>query len=67
MTFLEMMEKEILLADKLLTIKESFNLIEQDSTFSQILKIGKTPQNTINSRLHKNIKSGNKTTSFKFH
>lgn len=43
MTFLEMMEKEILLAGKLLTIKESFNLIEQDSTFSQILKIGKTP------------------------
>lgn len=67
MTFLEMIEKEILSAGKLLTIKESFNLVEQDSTFSQILKIGKTPQNTINSRLHKNIKSGNKTTSFKFH
>lgn len=67
MTFLEMIEKEILSAGKLLTIKESFNLVEQDSTFSQILKIGKTPQNTINLRLHKNIKSGNKTTSFKFH
>lgn len=67
MTFLEMMEKEILSAGNFFTTKESFNLIEQDSTFSQILKIEKTPQNTINSRLHKNIKSGDKTTSFKFH
>ena len=60
MTFLEMMEKEIISAGKLLTIKEALNLAEQDGTLSQIPKVGKTPQNTINSLLHKNIKSGDK-------
>lgn len=34
MTFLEMMEKEILSAGNFFTTKESFNLIEEDSTFS---------------------------------
>ncbi len=67
MTFLEIMEKEILSASKPLTIKEALNPIEQDGTFSQISKIGGTPQNTINSLLHKNIKSSDKAASFKYH
>lgn len=41
MTFLEIIEKEILSASKPLTIKEALNLVEQDGTLSQISKIGK--------------------------
>ena len=58
MTFLEMMEKEIISAGKPLTIKEALNLAEQDGTLSQIPKVGKTPQNTINSTTQEYKKRG---------
>lgn len=60
MTFLEMMKKEILLSGKALTIREALDLAEKDGTLNQIPKIGKTPQNTLNSLLHKDIKRGEK-------
>ena len=58
MTFLEMMEKEIKAAGRALTTREALDLAEKDGSLAQIPKIGKTPQNTINSLLHKDIKHG---------
>ena len=60
MTFLELMEKEILSSGKALTIREALDLAEKDGTLKQIPTIGKTPQNTINSLLHKDIKHGDR-------
>lgn len=58
MKFLEMMEKEILSSGKALTIREALDLAEKDGTLDQIPHIGKTPQKTINSLLHKDINRG---------
>ncbi len=58
MKFLDLMEKEIKAAGKPLTIKEALSLAENDGTLDQIATVGKTPQNTINSLLHKDIKRG---------
>ena len=58
MTLLDLMEKEILQANRPLTIREALNAAELDGTFNQIGKIGKTPQNTINALLHKDIARG---------
>lgn len=55
-----MMEKEILSAGKPLTIREALDMVESDGTLILILQVGKTPQKTINSILHKNIKGGDK-------
>ncbi len=58
MTLLDLMEKEIKSTGKPLTIREALKLAEEDGTLSLMEKIGKTPQNTINSLLHKDIKRG---------
>lgn len=58
MTFLELMEKEIVASDKALTIREALELAEKDGSINQIPNYGKTPQKTINSLLHKDIKRG---------
>ena len=57
-TLLELMEKEILLASRPLTIKEALDAAKKDGTFDEIGKMGKTPQNTINALLHKDIARG---------
>ncbi len=58
MTLLDLMEKEIRLAGKALTIREALRLAEEDGTLAEMKKIGKTPQNTISALLHKDIKRG---------
>lgn len=58
MTLLDLMEKEIKSAGKALTIREVLKLAEEDGTLAKMEKIGKTPQNTINALLHKDIKRG---------
>ena len=56
MTLLDLFAKEIEKAGKSLTIHEALNMVEEDGSFSTIEKVGKTPQNTINALLHKDIK-----------
>lgn len=58
MTLLDLVEKEIMRAGKPLTIREALKLAEEDGTLLMMETIGKTPQNTINSLLHKDIKRG---------
>ena len=58
MTLLELMEKEILLANRPLTIKEALDAAGKDGTIDEMGKMGKTPQNTINALLHKDIARG---------
>lgn len=56
MTLLDLFAKEIEKAGKPLTIREALNMAEEDGSFSMIDKVGKTPQNTINALLHKDIR-----------
>lgn len=58
MTLLELMEKEIVLANKPLTIREALDAASRDGTIDKFDKIGKTPQNTLNALLHKDIARG---------
>lgn len=60
MTFLEMMEKEIRLAGHPLTVGEAFAAAEKDGTINELPNIGKTPHNTMNAQLHKDMKRGQK-------
>lgn len=43
MTFLEMMEKEIRLAGRPLTVGEAFKAAEEDGTINELPNVGKTP------------------------
>lgn len=60
MTFLELMETEIRRAGKPITIKEALTSAEKHGTIKELLHIGKTPQNTLNAALHKDIAKGSK-------
>ena len=60
MKYLDMMEKEIRTAGRALTIQEALKLAEKDGTLTEMQKIGKTPQNTINSLLHRDIDRGSR-------
>ena len=61
MTFLDLMEIEIRRAGKPLTIKEALSLATKDGTINELSHIGKTPQNTMNSALHKDMAKGDKS------
>lgn len=58
MTFLDLMEAEIRRAGKPLTIKEALEAAYVSGTINQLAHIGKTPQNTLNSALHKDMAKG---------
>ena len=58
MTYLELVDKELTIAGKPLTINEILTNAEKDGTLSQIPTIGKTPQKTINALLHRDIAKG---------
>lgn len=60
MTFLDLMEIEISRAGKPLTIREALTFAELDGNIKELPHIGKTPQKTMNSALHKDILKGNK-------
>lgn len=60
MTFLELMENEIRRAGKPITIKEALLSAKKYGTINELSHIGKTPQNTLNSALHKDIAKGSK-------
>ncbi len=58
MTFLDLMEKEIRLAGRPLTIEEALKAAKIDGTFAEVKTKGKTPDKTINSLLHKDFARG---------
>ena len=60
MQYLDLMEKEILTAKRALSIGEALEMAKEDGTFDQLDSVGKTPQKTINSLLHKDIVKGDK-------
>lgn len=60
MTFLDLMENEIRRAGRPLTIKEALSMASDNGTIKELSHIGKTPQNTMNSALHKDIAKGEK-------
>ncbi len=60
MTFLDLMEEEIKRAGRPLTIKEALCFATKSGTINELPHIGKTPQNTMNSALHKDIVKGAK-------
>ena len=60
MTFLDLMEKEIRLAGRALTIGEAFKAAEEDGTIHELTNMGKTPHNTMNAQLHKDMKRGDR-------
>ncbi len=60
MTFLDLMEIEIRRAGKPLTIKEALSSASRYGTINELSHIGKTPQNTLNSALHKDMAKGDK-------
>ena len=60
MTFLELMEIEIRRAGHPLTVGEAFMAAEKDGSINELPKTGKTPHNTMNAQLHKDMKRGEK-------
>ena len=60
MKYLDLMETEILAAGRAITIGEALAMAKEDGTLSKLDSIGKTPQKTINSLLHKDMLKGDK-------
>lgn len=60
MKYLDLMEKEIRNAGRAITIREALTMAEQDGTIGQLESVGKTPEKTINSLLHKDIEKGDR-------
>ncbi len=61
MTFLDLMETEIRRVGKPLTIKDALTSATKHGTIKELPHIGKTPQNTLNAALHKDIAKGEKS------
>ena len=59
--YLDLMEYEISKAGRAITIAEALQEAEKDGVLTQIESIGKTPQKTINSLLHRDMKKGEKS------
>ena len=60
MTFLDLMEAEIRRAGKPLTIAEALTSASKNGTINELSHVGKTPKNTMNSALHKDMAKGDK-------
>ncbi len=58
MTLMELMEYEVRKAGKPLTVGDALALAWQDGKIEELPHVGKTPQNTLNSLLHKDIAKG---------
>lgn len=56
--YLDLMEYEIRKAGRAIIIAKALQEAEMDGVLSQIESFGKTPQKTINSLLHRDMKKG---------